>query len=53
MNVAFSIDCFGAIPMHVPFSIDYFGAIPMVVPFVMESNCIILDLVLAKKNIEI
>ncbi len=65
MDVVFSIDCFGAIPMHVPFSIHYFGAIPMDVlfaidsfgavdvPFVMQSNCIILDLVLTKKNIKI
>jgi hypothetical protein len=53
MNVVFSIDCFGAIPMHVSFSIDYFGAIPMDVPFAMQSNCIILNLVLTKKNIKI
>ncbi len=64
-DVAFSIDCFGAIPMDVLFAIDYFSAIPMDVlfaidsfgamdvPFVMQSNCIILDLVLTKKNIRI
>jgi hypothetical protein len=65
MHVTFSIDYFGAIPMDVLFAIDYFSAIPMDVlfaidsfgamdvPFVMQSNCIILDLVLTKKNIRI
>jgi hypothetical protein len=40
---------FGAIPMDVLFAIDFFGA--MDVPFVMQSNCIILDLVLTKKTL--
>jgi hypothetical protein len=39
--------------MDFAFSIDYFGAIPMDVSFAMEFNCIILNLVLAKKNFEI
>jgi hypothetical protein len=49
MHVPFSIDYFGAIPMDVLFAIDSFGA--MDVPFVMQSNCIILDLVLTKKKL--